>query len=528
MITKSRMSVMGVFALALAADGPALFAQASDAKLGKVHFETSCNAAAQADFDRAMLYQHSFWYRASQKAFESALAKDPSCAIAYWGIALSLLNNPHAAPPPANLPAGLAAIEKARAAGAKTQREKDFIEALSAIYVDYDKVDHATRVRRYVAAMQQLAERYPNDDEAQLYYGLALNVGASPADKTYADQLKGAAILEKIAARQPQHPGVWHYLIHLYDYPPIAQQGIGAARQYAKVAPDAPHALHMPSHIFTRVGYWAESIDSNQASARVAKEDKEAGDQLHAMDYLVYAHLQLGQDRRARAVVDEMASVANVNPNVRAGTFALAAGPARYMVERGDWQGAAALEVHSAPGFYVDAITHFARALGAARSGKPDAAEADLAKLVELRDKLVAAKDAYWAEQVDIQWKVASAWRLWALGKKDEALAAMSAAADQEDKTEKSPVTPGPLAPARELYGQMLMEGGKGADALVQFEKTLAKEPNRLGAFVGAARAAKAAGDTAKAQSYYARVVALTADGEGERVEILEARSAAK
>ncbi len=528
MIRMSWMGALGVFALGLAADGSAVFAQASDGKLGKVHFETSCNAAAQADFDRAMLYQHSFWYRASQKSFESALAKDPGCAIAYWGIALSLLNNPHAAPPPANLPAGLAAIEKARATGAKTQREKDFIEALSAIYVDYDKVDHATRVRRYVAAMQQLAERYPNDDEAQLYYGLALNVGASPADKTYADQLKGAAILEKIAARQPHHPGVWHYLIHLYDYPPIAQQGIAAARQYAKVAPDAPHALHMPSHIFTRVGYWAESIDSNAASARVAKEDKEAGDQLHAMDYLVYAHLQLGQDRRARAVVEEMANVANVNPNVRAGTFALAAGPARFMVERGDWQGAAALEVRSAPGFYVEAITHFARALGAARSGKPDAADADLAKLVELRDKLVAAKDAYWAEQVDIQWKVASAWKLWADGKKDEALAAMSAAADQEDKTEKSPVTPGPLAPARELYGQMLLEAGKGADALVQFEKTLAKEPNRLGAFVGAARAAKAAGDTDKAQSYYARIVAMTADGEGERAEIVEARSASK
>ncbi|HET6222969.1 MAG TPA: tetratricopeptide repeat protein [Dongiaceae bacterium] len=528
MIRMSWMGAMGALALGLAADGQASFAQGSDAKLGKVHFDTSCNAAAQADFDRAMLYQHSFWYRASQKAFESALAKDPACAIAYWGIALSLLNNPHAAPPPANLPAGLAAIEKARAAGAKTQREKDFIEALSAIYVDFDKIDHATRVRRYAKAMEQLAERYPNDDEAQLYYGLALNVAASPADKTYADQLKGAAILEKIAARQPQHPGVWHYMIHLYDYPPIAQQGINAARQYAKVAPDAPHALHMPSHIFTRVGYWSESIASNKASAQVAKEDKEAGDQLHANDYLVYAYLQLGQDRKAREVITEMMTVANVNPNVRAGTYALAASPARYMVERGDWQGAATLEVRSAPGFYVDAITHFARALGAARSGKPEAAEPDLAKLVELRDKLLAAKDAYWAEQVDVQWRVASAWQLQATGKKDEALAAMSAAADQEDKTEKSPVTPGPLAPARELYGQMLMQAGKPADALAQFEKTLAKEPNRLGAYVGAARAAKAAGDVDKARSYYAKIVALTTEADTERTEIAEARGASK
>lgn len=525
MIRMSWMGAMGALALGLVADGQATFAQTSDAKLGKVHFDTSCNTAAQADFDRAMLYQHSFWYRASQKAFESALVKDPTCAIAYWGIALSLLNNPHAAPPPANLPAGLAAIEKARATGARTQREKDFIEALSAIYVDYDKVDHATRVRRYVTAMQQLADRYPNDDEAQLYYGLALNVGASPADKTYSDQLKGAAVLEKIAARQPQHPGVWHYLIHLYDYPPIANQGINAARQYAKVAPDAPHALHMPSHIFTRVGYWSESIASNAASARVAKEDKESGDQLHAMDYLVYAYLQLGQDGKAREVIGEMVTVANVNPNVRAGTYALAASPARYMVERGDWQGAAALDVRTAPGFYVDAITHFARALGAARSGKPESADADLAKLVELRDKLAAAKDAYWAEQVDIQWRVASAWQLQAQGKKDEALAALSAAADQEDKTEKSPVTPGPLAPARELYGQMLLENGRAADALVQFEKTLAKESNRLGAYVGAARAAKAAGDAEKARAYYAKIVALTVDADTDRTEIVEARA---
>ncbi|HYD06473.1 MAG TPA: hypothetical protein VEC60_12150 [Reyranella sp.] len=527
MVRMSWMSAMGAFALGLAADGPSTFAQGSDAKLGKVHFSTSCSPAAQADFDRGMLYQHSFWYRASQKQFENALAKDPGCAIAWWGIALSLLNNPHAAPPPANWPAGLAAIEKGRAAGAKTQREKDYIEALSAMYVDHDKVPQAARVRAYVKAMEQLAQRYPDDDEAQLHYGLALNVGASPADKTYADQLKGAAILEKIAARQPQHPGVWHYLIHLYDYPAIAQQGINAARQYAKVAPDAPHALHMPSHIFTRVGYWKESIDSNAASARVAKEDREAGDQLHAMDYLVYAYLQLGQDKKAKVVVEEMTAVANVNPNVRAATFALAASPARYMVERGDWAGAMALEVRPSPTPYVDAITHFARALGAARAGKPDAMAPDLAQLVALKEKLAAAKDAYWAEQVDIQWQVASAWRLLAQSKSEEALAAMRVAADAEDGTEKSPVTPGPLAPARELYAQMLLQTGKPAEALSQFEKTLMKEPNRLGAYVGAARAATAAGDATKAGTYYVKIVELTAEGD-DRPEILEARNARK
>ncbi len=521
-------SLCAMAALAFLSSIDVANAQASDEKLGTVHFVTSCNAAAQADFDRAMLYQHSFWYRASQKSFESALKKDPQCAIAYWGIALSLLSNPHGPIPKENLAPGLAAIEKGRAVGAKSQREKDYIEALSAMYVDYDKLDHGARVRLYVKAMQQLAQRYPDDDEAQIYYALALNVGASPADKTYADQLKGAAILEKIAARQPHHPGVWHYLIHLYDYPPIAEHGINAAREYAKVAPDAPHALHMPSHIFTRVGYWSDSITSNAASAKAAKEDREPADQLHAMDYLVYAYLQLGQDRKAKAVIDEMLAVPGVNPSMRGGLFAVAASPARYVVERGDWAAAAVLPVAASPVAYTEAMSHFARALGAARTGKPDAATPEIAKLAELRDKLLAAKDPYWANLVDIQRQVAGAWQLAASGKTADALTAMAAAADAEDKTEKAPVTPGPLATARELYGQMLLEQGKPQDALGQFKTTLAKEPNRLGALVGAARAAKAAGDKDQARTYYDKVVAQTADADPVRPEIAEARAFGK
>lgn len=524
-----RSSLFGVamLALSIVADGQAANAQGADEKLGAVHFVTSCNAGAQADFDRAMLYQHSFWYRASQRSFESALKKDPQCASAYWGIALSLLSNPHGAIPPANLAPGLAAIEKGRSVGARTQREKDYIEALSVMYVDYDKVDQPTRVHRYVKAMEALAQRYPDDDEAQIHYALALNVGASPSDKTYADQLKGAAILEKIAARQPHHPGVWHYLIHLYDYPAIAEHGINAAREYAKVAPDAPHALHMPSHIFTRVGYWNDSIASNAASAKAAKEDREPVDQLHAMDYLVYAYLQLGQDRKAREVIEEMNAIPGINPGMRAGVFALAASPARYVVERGDWQAAAALPDKASPLPYTEAMSHFVRAMGAARSGKPDAATPEIARLTELRDELIAAKDPYWAGQVDIQRQVATAWQLAASGKAAEGLTALAAAADAEDKTEKSPVTPGPLAPARELYGQMLLEQGKPAEALAQFKATLAKEPNRLGALVGAARAAKAAGNADEARAYFAKVVAQTANADPVRPEIAEARASA-
>jgi hypothetical protein len=449
-----------------------------DHRLGKVHFDTSCSPTAQREFDKAMLYQHSFWYRSSQAAFESALKDDPNCATAYWGIALSLLWNPHIAPPAKNLAEGATALAKGKAIGAKTERERDYLEALSAMYADYDKVDHRTRVLNYLKAMEQLATRYPDDDEAQIYYALALNVGASPTDKTYANQLKGAAILERIWARQPEHPGVAHYLIHLYDTPALAERGIEAARRYSKIAPDAAHAQHMPSHIFTRVGYWKESIESNSTSARVAKTDKELHDQLHAMDYLVYAYLQLGQDAKARAVIDEMRTVAGFTETFIPAPFALAASAARYAVERGDWKAAMALEVRSSPPPNVQAVTYFAKALGAARSGELDAANAAIAKLAELRDQLREKKDVYWAEQVDIEWQVATAWMFNAAGKPDEALRALSAAADAEDKTEKHPVTPGPLAPARELYGVMLLDRGMAKEALAAFEATLKKEPN--------------------------------------------------
>jgi tetratricopeptide (TPR) repeat protein len=362
-------------------------------------------------------------------------------------------------------------------------------------------------------------------EEAQIYLALALDTAASPADKTYANQLKAAAILEGIFKRQPQHPGVAHYLIHSYDYPPIADKGLDAATRYSKIAPTAPHAQHMPSHIFTRVGYWKESIAANSASVRAAKADKEYGDQLHGQDYMVYAYLQLAQDKNARAVIDEMAAGTAVNPDLPGASFALAASPARYAMERGDWSGAAALEVRPSKFLHVMAITHFARAVGAARLGKPDAAKADIAKLAELRDKLREAKDAYWAEQVDIQWQTANAWLLYAQGKYDEALAAMAAAAAAEDKTEKSPVTPGPIVPARELYGAMLLERGKAKDALAAFEATLKKEPHRLGATLGAAKAAEQAGDAGLARQYYAAAVALGEAADPVRPEITAARA---
>jgi tetratricopeptide (TPR) repeat protein len=504
------------------------FAQVDDGRLGKVHFETSCKPEAQKLFDQAMLYQHSFWYRASQKVFEDVVKADPECGIAYWGIALSVLLNPHVAPPAKNLAEGAAAIAKGQSVGAKTQRERDYIDALAVMYAGYDKVDHRTRIQAYSKAMEQLAQRYPNDDEAQIHYALSLNTSASAADKTYANQLKGSAILEPIFARQPRHPGVAHYLIHLYDYPPIAEKGLDAAKIYAKIAPDAAHAQHMPSHIFTRVGYWQESIDSNKVAQRVAKEASDFHDQLHAMDYQVYAYLQLGQDAKAKALLDEMPSVTGFTETFLVGPYAVAVSPARYAIERDDWKAAASLEVRPSPLAQVQAISYFARALGAARSGNPEAAKADIAKLGELRDKLREAKDGYWSEQVDIQQKIASAWVLYAEGKYDDALKAMSAAADAEDKTEKHPVTPGVPKPARELYGVMLLERGMPNEALAAFEATLKKEPNRLGAYVGAAKAAEKAGDSNKARTYYEKVVAIAADADKTRTDVADARARLK
>lgn len=497
---------------------------AADQQLGRVNFETSCNDVAQRRFDRAMRYQHSYWYQQARGIFEDVLKADPSCAIAYWGIALGLWDNQHNPPPAPNNAPALAAIQKAKAIGAKTQRERDYIDAIALLYADYDKTPYSTRLAAHVKAMEALAQRYPKDDEAQIAYAILLNVSAPLNDKTYTQQLKGAAILEPISQRLPLHPGVTHYLIHLYDYPALAEKGLGAANRYAKVAPAAPHAQHMPSHIYTRVGYWKESIAANIGSVNAAQAHNEAVQALHARDYMVYAHLQLAQDAKAREVVDQISAVQKIGPAAFGGHFAAAASPARYVIERGDWKGAMALQVKPTRFPHVDAITYFARALGAARAGQPEAARADIAKLAELRDGLRKANNAYWAEQVDIQWQVANAWLLDAEGKHDAALQAMSAAADAEDKTEKHVVTPGPLAPARELYGYMLLSRGMPREALAAFEATQAKEPNRYHSFAGAAQAAERLGDKAKAKMNYAKLVALASGTDAQRPELVAAR----
>ena len=513
-----------VAALVLSTSQPLVAQNDVDQQLGSVHFKTSCNDVAQRRFDRGMRYQHSFWYLNAKEVFEEAIKADPTCAMAYWGIALTLMDNPHAAIPRPNLAPGLAAITKAKEIGGKTERERDYIDTLMVMYADYENVPHAQRMRALRDAQAQVAAKYQDDDEAQIAYAITLNTSADLNDKTYAQQTKGAEILEPMSVRLPQHPGVTHYLIHLYDYPATAQKGLDAANRYAKIAPAAPHAQHMPSHIYTRVGYWKELIDSNTASVKAAKAEKSVGNYLHAQDYMVYAHLQLAQDQQARAVMDDMLRETDFKATVAAADYALAASPARYAIDRGDWETASQLSVRPSGLNYAMAVSHFARALGAARSGKPEAAKADIQKLAELRDKLREAKDNYWSGIVDIQRQVAVAWLLHAEGKYDEALKAMSAAADAEDKSEKHVITPGPLAPARELYGFMLIDRGMAKEALAAFEATKAKEPNRFQGYAGAAKAADMLGDKAAARHNYQQLVALTANADTERTEIAAAK----
>ena len=531
----SRSTAFVSFALIVGAATP-VWAQSE--KLGTVDFKTSCSPAAHAQFNRAVALLHSFALDGAVKGFMEAAHTDPSCGIAHWGMAMAWMGNPLAAPPSARgLKEGGMAVERAKSAGAKTQRERDYIAAIELIYKDADTVPHKTRATAYDRAMEQLSARYPDDREAAIFYALALNMTLDPNDKTYANQLKAAGILEKAFAEQPNHPGVAHYLIHSYDFPPIAQKGLPAAKLYAAIAPSAPHALHMPSHIFTRVGAWQESIDTNRASARSAQEALKQDttglrsyEALHAYDYMMYGYMQLGRDREARAVIDEVLSTTKLNVDHFAGAFALAAIPARYMLERRQWADAAKLSLvpkELAWGKFpqAESITWFARGLGAARSGDVTQAKNDLERITVLRDTLTQAKISYWAQQSEIQRLAVAAWIAKAEGKKEEALALMRQSADLEDATEKHPVTPGALFPAREMLGDMLIELGQPAAALVEIERSQKSEPNRFLGLWSAGRAAELAGNQAKARQYYGQLLDMAKTADGERMEIKQARA---
>jgi tetratricopeptide (TPR) repeat protein len=496
-------------------------------ELGKVDFPNSCSPAVQEKFLRGVAMLHSFWWSAAESTFEEVAAEDRTCAIAAWGFASILMSNPLAGSgaSPKDAPRAQAAIKKGRQMGAKTQRERDYLEAVAAYYEDFANRPERARQLSRAKAYEALAAKYPDDDEAQIFYAVYLAGTQALSDQSYAAYLKAAGILEKQFVKHPDHPGVAHYLIHSYDAPPIAQLGVPAARRYAQIAPAAPHALHMPSHIFTRVGDWTDSIATNRRAASVGINGNEPDEALHAMDYMVYAYLQLARDSDARKTFDEALQVTGTNRNPARFTspYALAAMQARNVVERGAWRDAAQLQPVASRFPFTEAMTHFARALGAARSGDPASAQKDVEQIAQRRDSLTAAKNQYWATEVEVMRLSASAWVSLAQGRNDEALSLMRHAADTEDKSEKHVVTPARILPARELLGDMLLELKRPGDALKEYEASQIREPNRFRGLYGAGLAASQTGDTAKAKNYFGRLVEMAGKGE-PRAEMDAAR----
>jgi tetratricopeptide (TPR) repeat protein len=504
----------------------------------EVDFATSCSPAVQHPFKHAVWTLHSFWYPEALKDFTAVTEADPNCAIGYWGVAMSHWYPLWYPPSPAALKAGADAVEKAMAAPTKTEREKDYVAAIAAFYRDNDKLDHRTRSLAYEKAMEQVYLKYPEDREAGVFYALALDTTAPSTDKTYTNQKKAAEILNKVWKEQPNHPGVVHYLIHSDDSAQFAQAGLDAAICYAKIAPDVPHALHMPSHIFTRLGMWQESIDSNTAAEKAALTYIQKalgpggydGNTVHAMDYLEYAYLQTAQDGPAKAVVDELTGFRQTDAANLTVAYAVAAIPARYVLERRDWSAAASL---SAPetGVPIErfpwaaAMISFARALGEARIGNIAGAQAEIAKLQSFKDKLSAENNTYWANQVEVQRLGAAGVLAQVQGDDTKAVELVRAAADLEATMDKSPVTPSSVLPARELLADLLLERNQPAAALKEYKEMLRTDPNRFRSILGTARAAKQSGDAAAAHDAYQKLVALSKPAGPERPELAEAKA---
>jgi tetratricopeptide (TPR) repeat protein len=491
-------------------------------KVGKVTFPTSCDPRVQVQFERGVAMLHSYWFLQARKTFEAVLQEDPRCAIAYWGIAVDLLGNTLVGPPPLkSLQAGWDALEKARAVGATTQRERDWIEALTAYYRDHETIPVDARLLAYTKAMERLTQRYPDDFEARVFYALTLQASAPKTDKTYANQLASAAILEKLLQQEPLHPGVAHFLIHAYDYPPLAEKGLAAARRYAGLAPAASHARHMPSHIYSMVGMWEDSIASNRFALEIQP------DYYHASDFMVYAHLQLAQDAKAKAMTQEAAKTADTGtrPVTIVNFTALAAMPARYVLERADWKGAATLPITSTQFPAADSLTRFARGLGTARSGDVTGAKREVEAMQDLRTALEKSNQSYWANRTEEQILAVSAWIALAEGAPEQAVKLMRTAADGEDGSVKHVAMENRLYPMRELLGDLLLQMGQAGPALREYEASLNEPPNRYRGLYGAARAAEAAGDRQKAAGYFEKVVALSKNADTTRPEFERAKA---
>ncbi|HEY2796735.1 MAG TPA: hypothetical protein VGK26_02495 [Thermoanaerobaculia bacterium] len=504
-------------------------------QLGTVHFPTSCSAGVAQDFTRAVALLHSFGYEESRLAFQEVATKDPACGMAQWGIAMTWYHPIWAPPSPAEFAAGKAAAGKALDLGAKTDREKGYIDAIAAFYSHEQRLDHRARAAAYRDAMEKLSQRFPEDHEATMFYAVAIQGAKAPNDPTHADDKKSATILNGLLASEPNHPGVAHYMIHAFDYPELAQEALPAARAYAKIAPDSPHALHMPSHIFTRLGLWQESIASNLDSARAGQElmkkrhpGAESFDSIHAYDYLEYAYLQIGDEPKAREIRDRAAAIRSVDEHNFAVAYALDAIPARWALERRDWKAAAKIPAPAAAPVapYAPTLVHFARAVGAARSGDSEGARRAIAEIETIHAALVKSPvpGPYdWAGAVEAMRLGAAAWVEWAEGRRDDALRDTRAAAELEERVGKHPVTPGSLLPARELLGDMLLEAGRPAEASAEYEASLRQTPNRFNGLYGAARAAELSKNPSRARELYAELSAQCVAGS-TRPELAEAK----
>lgn len=524
------------FTLAGAQDPPHEHDQGAEA--GRVSFPISCSAPAQQAFDRGVAWLHSFEYQEAERAFLASAAADPSCAMSHWGVAMTQYHPLWAPPTPAEFEKGRAALARAQALGGSA-RERGYIAAL-ATFFDASGASHRDRTFAYEGAMQRLQAAQPDDPEAAIFHALALiAAGAADSDTSFERERRAAGILQAALARQPDHPGIAHYLIHGYDYPPLAHLAVDAAHRYSGIAPASAHAQHMPSHIFIRLGQWDDAIRSNraaEAAARAfARRQGEAGaweQQLHAMDYLAYAYLQQGQDALARGVAEEMSAVRRVFPATPTGAYALSAVPARYALERRQWRDAASLALSAdvlaalpwAQFPWGEANIRFARAVGAARGGDAEAARREVAALDRIRTALAGASGYDWGTQVEIQRGIAAAWAAQAAGQEAEALRLMRAAADLDDATEKHPVTPGAILPAREQLGELLLEQRRPAEALAAFRGTLERAPRRFHSVYGAARAARLSGDRAQARTYYRQLIELGCSGDRARPEVAEAQ----
>ncbi len=508
----------------------------ADKEFGSLAFEITGNPKAKKDFTLALKLLHSFEYDEAEKVFAAVIDKDPQCAMAYWGVAMSNFHALWAPPTEAELTKGAKAIEIANSITKKSERESDYIAAIASYFENYEKTDHRSRCLQFEEAMEGLRTKYPDDKEAAIFYALALNAAADPGDKSFGKQKKAGDILNALYPGQPNHPGIVHYIIHTYDSPELANMGLSAARRYASVAPSSAHALHMPSHIFTRLGLWEECVSSNLASVSSAQcYAKSTGikghwdEELHGLDYLMYAYLQRGQNDLAKKQLAYLDSMKEIHPANLKVAYAFAAMPSRYVLENKAWGEAVTLKLpqknFSWEAFpWQKAIIHFTRIMGAVHTGNKEVAGTELEELRSLHDVLVKQKDAYKAGQVEIQIYTAEAWMHFKEGENNEALAKMRLAANLEDKTEKHPVTPGEVIPAKEMLGELLLHMNKWDTALVAFEAALKKHPNRFNALYGAAQAAERSCNLEKAKFYYEQLINVANQGNLNRVEFKTAK----